>query len=398
MAPLFRVALAIFALISKAEAAIVQRIEITGLLRTHPDVIERELPFAIGDRWQKGFALETEKRLMATGLFSEVRVQPPDRKGVVHIYAHERWTIWIYPFATRKDNGQTTAGVGLADFNAFGRMHQLRLQAFEHTGYNFGQRRQGRGFAISYFWRRVHGSDWDLLLLFGRDRQKAPQGLLTAIRWQAMAERLFGATPEHGWKLALGWNVNDTIELNRLLRRRGPKMRLMYQDIFDHLDWIEGSRAFFEARSALRRFGSSMDALQLLAGAARYRPIDDRGDTINHRIELGFGLGDLQRFGIFDLGHRYGLRGYFPGEAPALHYLLGTIEGRWRLPRAENVQFAAFADAGWLQGPRPGLYLGAGIGFRWIIRWLTRGIARIDAAYGFRIHKWRVYLAVGQAF
>jgi len=126
-----------------------------------------------------------------------------------------------------------------------------------------------------------------------------------------------------------------------------------------------------------------------------------RDRTMDLRLDGGLAGGEVLRDGLFDIGNRNQLRGYFPGEVQGKRYLLGTVEGRFPLHPGSNVQWVGFVDVAWmggrLQAPAR-VFAGAGAGVRWTLRWLVRGTIRADAAWGVATRRWRFYLGTRQAF
>ncbi|RME81913.1 MAG: hypothetical protein D6771_07700 [Zetaproteobacteria bacterium] len=367
-------------LAAAAEGRIAQ-VEVLGLRYTQAAMVKRELPFAPGDAWQPEWQEETRRRLMATGLFSEVRVEPPDAAGVVRVYARDRWPLWLVPTATRKDNGESYLGLVLEDYNAWGRGDALRLELRRYAGRNFSRLTREQSLSASYRMRRIGGGDWSAKLQGWKD--PAGRG------WSLAAERTLGPTPELGARFALGWRTQWNANGFRLL---GPQLEWRDEVIDEHLDWHRGWRAW--ASTWWTNYG-----LYLSGGYARYQLLNAVGDTVAWRLEGGAIQGDRAALGSWDIGHRNGLRGYFPGEMPATSYALASLEGRFLWRGHENVQGVPFVDAalvGWQGKVR--VHWGVGAGVRWTLRWLVRGTIRFDIAYGVSIRKWRAYLGTMQAF
>ncbi len=401
-------------------APVIAGIAIEGLERTSERVVRRELPFAAGDVWRSGMKALAQRRLLNLGLFSEVEVRPPDARGMVRIMVRERWSLWLLPQATRKDNGASSLGLALDEYNLWGLAHRLHLAWRKDTGRNF----TGSGgifHEFGYDWNRMADSRWSL-------RVRADWGEAAAEAWRAGAKvadylrrkhfvslelvRAFGAVPGEGWSAGAGIAASRTSW--RLIRgapqpgyeeTRGRTLfgEVGFRNLADHVDWIEGERLDGSLNVTSRAWGATSSHARWRFSWARHAPVDERGDTWNVRVEGGAIMGDARAAGLFDLGNRNGLRGYYPGELQASRWLSGSLEGRWLFPDARNLQGVAFIDTGWLGGVVEAVggrhwHAGAGAGMRWTLRWLVHGTLRLDLAWGLQSRRWRVYLGTGQAF
>ena len=185
-------------------------------------------------------------------------------------------------------------------------------------------------------------------------------------------------------------------------RKRSLLAGASYRQVDDQIIWFSGMAFDYSLSATSKLFGSTLDVYRQTASLRSYVPVDGP-NTLNLRLNLGHAFGDVLRDGLFDLGNRNGVRGYFPGEVQGKAYVLGSIEGRYLLHPASNVQLVAFSDMAYVSGKESALsnknfYAGAGGGIRWTLRWLVRGTIRGDVAYGFATRRWRFYLGTGQAF
>ncbi|MDX8401812.1 MAG: hypothetical protein R8K47_04200 [Mariprofundaceae bacterium] len=413
-------ALLLVATTSWAGGMVVQDIEIIGLEHTNPRVIHRELPFAPGAPWREGMAALAQRRLLNLGLFSEASVLPPDKSGIVRVLVHERWSLWLLPRLTRKDNGASSAGFALDEYNLWGLNHGLHLGWRKDTGRNFTGR-GGVSRELGYEWNRIWDSRWSLALTANwGERLAADRQFGATLSGQDVREHLvsltfsraFGAVPGEGWGLRFGTVIGGLRAIPSLgsarpgldaIRRRQAFAGLEYRDITDHIDWIEGERMDWTVTVTERAWGASYGSTRQQFSWARYRRIGSTRHTLNLRLGGGAIGGDARTDGLFDIGHRNGVRGYYPGEIVASSWLLGSAEGRWLFPGADNLQWATFSDVAWLNGLVESIggrrwFVGAGAGLRWTLRWLVRGTVRLDAAWGFQTRRWRFYLGTGQAF
>jgi outer membrane protein assembly factor BamA len=398
---------------------IVRHIHVEGLKRTQPATVLRELPFGEGSVWQDHFIETSERRLRNLGIFSEVRVVPPDSKSQVNIYVRERWTLWVLPQASRKDNGSSSLAVVLDEYNLWGLNHHLRIGHKRETGRNFSGL-TGSSSELGYNWQRIANSklsmqlnaSWGYSLFDAYDL-----GIQTAQYLQAeksgslLFSYAFGPTVGEGWGLSLGFSAsNSTFRFLSGIAQAdvvGSRQRVIifgisYRRINDRIIWFSGDAFDYALAVAHNTFGSTVNSYRHTISYRNYYPFY-RQNTLNFRISGGIVTGDVLRSGLFDIGNRNGLRGYFPGELQGTSYLFSTLEGRFPIRQNSNFQLVAFADIGKVGGHggssvSKGLALGLGAGARWTLRWLARGTIRVDVAYGLASKRWRFYLGTGQAF
>ncbi len=73
------------------EPFVVTDIRVEGMQRTEPGSIFSQLPFKVGQRFTEELATESVRKLYATGLYADVRIQTANR--VVVVAVQERPTI-----------------------------------------------------------------------------------------------------------------------------------------------------------------------------------------------------------------------------------------------------------------------------------------------------------------
>ena len=405
--------------LSAAPAVMVSGIEIEGLDRTDEATVLRELPFSVGSIWQSALSETSERRLRNLGIFSEVTVLPPDSAGVVHLQVKERWTLWALPQATRKDNGASSASLVVDEHNLWGLNHHLRLAYKRDTGKNFSAI-AGTSYEASYNWRRIADSRLGMVVSgsWGRSLFDAySNGVAVAQYLQrsksasVMFNYALDDVPEEGWGVVAGFSGSNS--LYRFTsgipqsdvtghRIRSVVFGASYSKLDDRLTWLTGRAFDYATTISHRSLGSSLNSYSHTASWREYYAFAGE-QTLNLRLNGGFMTGDVLRSGLFDLGNRDGLRGYYPGELQGTNYLYGTLEGRFPISEGSNFQLVTFSDFGKIGGRvgnsvTHGLAVGVGGGFRWTLRWLAKGTIRGDVAYGLASKRWRFYLGTGQAF
>jgi len=412
-------ALCLQAGISFAAGSSVTSIEITGLERTRERVVLRTLPFSVGDAWQDGFAATGERWLRNTGLFSEVYIEKPDAKGVVRIRVNERWSLWLLPQVSRSDNGASSIGAALDEYNLWGLQHHLRLAYRRDTGRNFSAD-NGDSYAFGYDWNRVADSKFSISAAANwgrsifdvyRNGQLESQYLQDNRSASLVVNYALGPVPGEGWGVSGGFSGSNSAFALQIgppqpdvigNRKRSLLAGASYRQVDNQIIWFSGTAFDYSLSVTSKLFGSTLDVYRQTASLRSYIPVDGP-NTLNMRLNLGHAFGDVLRDGLFDLGNRNGVRGYFPGEVQGKAYVLATVEGRYLLRPDSNVQLVAFSDMAYVSGRESALsnnhfYAGAGGGVRWTLRWLVRGTIRGDVAYGFATGRWRFYVGTGQAF
>ena len=416
---LFIVALFIAWSTVAAPAVIVNGLNIEGLQRTKETTVLRELPFKIGTAWQDSFAVNTERRLRNLGIFSEAVVLPPDKDGTVHVRVKERWTLWVLPQGARADNGASSASLVVDEYNLWGLNHHARLGYKRETGKNFSGLK-GTSYEAAYDWRRIADSNLSISIggswghssldLYEAGIQTA-QYMKTGRSAGITFSYALGEVPNEGWSVSAGLSGSNAayrfisgIPRNDIVgeRVRSVSAGLNYSRVNDHITWLTGRSLGYSLSIAHRALGSTVNSYSHAVAWRKYYSFSGQ-QTFNLRLNGGLKSGDVMRSGVFDIGNRNGLRGYYPGELQGTQYLYGTFEGRFPIRKDSNFQLVAFTDLGKIGGKvgtsvTRGLAVGAGAGFRWTLRWLARGTIRGDVAYGVSTKRWRFYLGTGQAF
>lgn len=406
--------------IPQPEPGMVRDIAITGIKKTRPITLLRELPFGIGDDWQDSYKPTAERRLRNTGLFSEVIVTPPDRDGVVHIWARERWSLFLLPEASRSDIGKTSAGFALTEHNMWGLNHMVRLATREETGKNFSGLK-GTTVSGSYLWRRIGDGSADLSVsgnagrrvfdtfqdatLLGQYREKN-------VGWATSLTMSHGPVPGEGWSSRIGFSSSissftllagtpsDTVIAKH---RNAIQAGVSYRLVDDRITWLTGTAFDYGWDIAHRGLGSNLNVYRQTTSLSSHIPLNDGGTTFDFRISGGGATGSVAQDGLFDIGNNSGLRGYLPGELQGTYYVFGNLESRIPIKPNSNFHIVGFTDVGqiWNLG-RPALgknlIVGVGAGARLTLRWLVNGTFRSDVAYGLATSRWRFYFGTSQAF
>jgi len=399
---------------------VIQDIAISGLQKTRPVTVLRELPFTTGDTWRDGFQPTAERRLRNTGLFAEVTVTPPDDLGVVHIRVRDRWSLFLLPEGSRSDIGKTTAGITFTEHNLWGLNHNLRLATREETGKNFSALK-GTTVSGSYLWRRIGDGSVDMGVSANAGRRVFDtfQNALLAseyreknVGWAAKLSMAHGPVPGEGWSSSLGFSSsisNFTLIAGPASptvidkHRNAIQAGIAYQFVDDRITWLTGTQFDYNWDIAHKSLGSNINVYRQSSSLSSHIPLTDGGSTFDFRISGGGATGSVAQDGLFDIGNNSGLRGYLPGELQGTYYTYSNIEARVPIKPESNFHLVGFTDIGqiWNQG-RPALgknvIVGVGAGARLTLRWLVKGTFRTDVAYGLATSRFRFYFGTNQAF
>lgn len=406
--------------IPQHHSSIIRDIEISGLKKTQPITVLRELPFTSGDTWHEEFKSTGERRLRNTGLFSEAVIAPPDADGVVRIWVRDRWSLFLLPEGSRSDIGKTSAGVTLTEHNMWGLNHNLRVALREETGKNFSALK-GTTASGSYLWRRIGDGSADLSVSANAGRRVFDtfQNALLAsqyreqnVGWASKIIISHGPVPGEGWSSQLGFSSSlsnftliagpaDPTVIDK--HRNAIQAGVSYRFVDDRITWLTGTSFDYNWDVAHRGLGSNLNVYRQTSSLASHIPISDGGSTFDFRINGGGATGSVLQDGLFDIGNNSGLRGYLPGELQGTYYAFGNIEARIPIRPGSNFHFVGFTDIGqiWNLGkPALGkdLIVGVGAGARLTLRWLVKGTFRSDIAYGTATKRIRFYFGTQQAF
>ena len=361
----------------------VHRIAVTGLVRTQPFVVLRELPFAAGQVVDAALWQFATTRLWNCGLFNKVEAvlaRDPSNGEVVATFAVvENWTLNpLFSFAA----GGRAAWVrlGATDSNLLGRFLEFGAQYERFTHYD--------GFQAWVRDPRFLGRRLDWVVVVDRlvrprpdfaDRRLRLGTEVAGLLWQdrlrltAKVEALYdvllpadggddAGAPRHGVGL-----VEFGVRLGRVdalrVRQRGVSLEVRSTAVATDAAPVRGFSQGWLELLALQTFGERWNlAARLQMGA--------QGEAPDH---LRFWLGGLNL-----------VRGYVDNHVRTGRYLLLNAEARWVALDSYWVALvpAAFVDVG-LAAPTFGTslpLLSTGGGVRIVFPWMVRSGLRVDAA------------------
>ncbi|MHA7838274.1 MAG: BamA/OMP85 family outer membrane protein [bacterium] len=405
----------------------IDSIQITGLEDVDEEVVRRELLFEPGDRFSTSDLVESERRLVETGLFRSVvigrpnRPQAPEREGRIDLEVRvqempARSLHASIGYGT-EDGPRGEIGLDWRDFLGDGRRFQTRvfasfldagLEASLGQPYVFGDRARA-DFAVTALRQARPGYDAFVT---------GASGLLT----------LYPDRDTSPWSLAIGpgaelAQVTDfAIDVGEGLR--GPRQSvvvnwftiLRYQRVDRIVDPRSGLRIELGNELGGQPIGSDLDYQQWHLDARAYRPmgpfvwaarvaattLDPIGAglssvPVTRRLYSG-GTNSIRGFGFQNLGPTD------PGNDPIGGLSRIELGLELRVPVWKRIGLVGFVDAGdvrldpWSWRPKD-LRASAGPGLR-----IDTPIGPLRFDMGFLLNPppetdpWRIHLSVGQAF
>jgi outer membrane protein assembly factor BamA len=397
-------------------------IRVEGTRRTRDRILLQELSFNTGDAYDAAAVEESRRLIQNLNIFQFVRFEfePTARASVYDlvIVARDRWSLLPDVLLTRKSSGRTEIGLQLKERNLLGLNQKLEVEA-----------------------ARVGARDFDITLGWeGRVIFEEPRLFGTYYAFGASVgkrrdfEQIFSGTV-----LLAEYDVErDTAEVSvgrRFLQRHHLRGKLRYQDIRYELFsggpprkarsifgaggnyfWDQSNVHPWFVRSGFTlRLGGSVHSTRLGSDVAgtigntrflRYVRLGEYGNAVFRAEARRLFAGDFDTFAP-SVGGSGSLRGYAEGQYRGRDAWFVTTEARLPLGRPvwrERLLwgFAAFVDVGdasFRSLVRPDDWkIGAGGGLRLYAQRIVDGILRLDAAYGFDVHDWKILADVGRAF
>lgn len=397
-------------------------IRVEGTRRTRDRILLQELSFHTGDAYDAAVVEESHHLIQNLDIFQFVRFEfePTARASVYNlvIVARDRWSLLPDVLLTRKSSGHSEIGLQLKERNLLGLNQKLEIEA-----------------------ARVGARDFDVTLGWeGRVIFDEPRlfGTYYAFGASVGKRRNFEQIFSDAVLLAEYGVERDVAEVSvgrRFLQRHHLRGKLRYEDIRYALFsggpprkarsifgvggsylWNQSNVHPWFVRSGFTlRFEGSVHSGSLgsdVAGTTgntrflRYARLGEYGNAVFRAEARRLFTGDFDTFAP-SVGGSGSLRGYADGQYRGRDTWLATAEARLPLGRPvwrERLLwgFAAFVDVGdasFRSLVRPDDWkVGAGGGLRLYAQRIVDGVLRLDAAYGFDVHDWKILADVGRAF
>lgn len=397
-------------------------IRVEGTRRTRDRILLQELSFHTGDAYDAAVVEESHHLIQNLDIFQFVRFEfePTARASVYNlvIVARDRWSLLPDVLLTRKSSGHSEIGLQLKERNLLGLNQKLEIEA-----------------------ARVGARDFDVTLGWeGRVIFDEPRlfGTYYAFGASVGKRRNFEQIFSDAVLLAEYGVERDVAEVSvgrRFLQRHHLRGKLRYEDIRYALFsggpprkarsifgvggsyfWDQSNVHPWFVRSGFTlRFGGSVRSGRLgsdVAGTTgntrflRYARLGEYGNAVFRAEARRLFAGDFDTFAP-SVGGSGSLRGYADGQYRGRDTWLATAEARLPLGRPvwrERLLwgFAAFVDVGdasFRSLVRPDDWkVGAGGGLRLYAQRIVDGVLRLDAAYGFDVHDWKILADVGRTF
>jgi len=391
----------------------VDQIVIAGLDLTREEVVRRELLFGEGAPLSPRQVLESQRRLSALGIFSQVDIreldpEAPHRRSLVVEVVEAPRTVLSYG-AGYSERDLARANVELTRRNLFGGARSAT--AFARIGF------RGSRFLVTFREPYLLGLRRELFLTFFREEEDREGfdferfgGLVQTARNLSPGSSLIG---RYTFRRTRSFNIQEGIEIDREFQNAtfsGPSLSLILDSRDDPLEPRGGLFLGVDAQLSVSALGGE-PYFKTFVQLAGYRALHPRVElAVSGRLGLAatYGSGVPEQLPLperFFAGGAYSLRGFpvdqvDPAGGNAL--LLGSVE--LRVPVVGALSLGAFTDFGNTYGTVNAIELeelrySAGLGIRYSspfgplrVDW-ARKLDRREGEARYRFH-----FAIGHAF
>jgi translocation and assembly module TamA len=386
-------------------------VTISGTRDVNPDYVRHRIAWGDGNAYDVRFIERTRKDLVASGLFSTIRIRPaeavgPDGRIPILIDVTERPPRSI-AVGLNYDTSLGASGRAYWEHrNLFGNAERLRV-----TG-EFGEKRQG---VVGAFRRPdLLATDQDLVASATAESEQLDAYNRRRVLVYSGLEQRFSDV----WTAGAGLQAERThIEESAGTfdyTLYGLPLFLRRDDTNDLLDPTEGSR---QTLSTTPYFGPDLGFFSSRLQGSVYRALDDKGDYVLAGFAavgsiFGESLDALPKDKRLYAGGGGSVRGYGFQRAGPLDAADNPIGGRsslelgveMRIKVTETIGVVPFLEAGNVYEtilPDPGekLFYGTGLGLRY---YTPIGPIRFDVAVPLNKRpsddSFQIYISIGQAF
>ncbi len=374
-------------------------LDITGLERYEPEMIENYMPFRPGDSYSKALMHRFQIALQNIPHFGNVSVNiDPD------IAKHNATPVYVT--VTETNSQRIAVGGGYSSNNGARAEINYSNHDFLERAWNFStllrleQKRQ-----TFYTGVNTLPNENNVYYSLGASLQRTDIEDLVTVRQRVDAARIF-QTHNTQWQYSLNWQREEKRPdgaLNQTVEALAFDWRYRYHTIDDPVNVRHGSVSEFRIGGGLESIFSDQDFLRLYGRQQNWWPVGKR-DVIYLRAEAGYTLAS-SRFGIpqeylFRAGGIQSIRGYNflsigarEGDAVVGGRALATGTAEYTHWFMRNWGAAAFVDAGSAADSINGmdLFLGYGAGVRWRS---PAGPFALDLARGHKTGNFRVHFSM----
>jgi outer membrane protein insertion porin family len=391
----------------------IDQIVIAGLELTREEVVRRELLFEEGAPLSPRRLLESQRRLSALGIFSQVDIreldpEAPNRRSLVVEVVEAPRTVLSYG-AGYSERDLARANVELTRRNLFGGARSVT--AFARIGF------RGSRFLVTFREPYLLGLRRELFLTFFREEEDREGfdferfgGLVQTARNLSAGSSLIA---RYSFRRTRSFNIQEGIEVDREFQNAtfsGPSVSLILDSRDDPLDPRGGLFLGADAQLSVSALGGD-PYFKSFVQLAVYRALHHRVlIALAGRVGLAatYGSGAPDQLPLperFFAGGAYSLRGFpvdqvDPAGGNAL--ILGSAE--LRVPVVGALSLGVFTDVGNTFGTVEAIELGelryaAGVGVRYNSPF---GPLRVDWAHKLNRRegesRYRFHFAIGHAF
>ncbi len=390
-----------------ADGMIVNRIDISGNIKTLPATILQEILFSPGDTVTEETLKQSAQAIQDLGLFQSVEINKsinPDGSIIAKIVVIEKRYNFILPKLDRNGDGDITLGVVWRSDNLFGRNQLSKLtlayREFEDTDEN-----TETAIRWDYFYPRIRSTPYSLTINFADEDTNldetlgSEQGLYDRNRTFArflIGRWLKSRGPSRGLRIGAGpsWEkyshefISGTEGLlpDRTIQGLAAEIDGYY--VRDHLLSRSGHHFRYEMTWSNEATASDIDFVEHRMFFRKYNPLPGVAHT-NLNYQFSLSTINKSRLGTpeYKIGGSRLLRGYDRDEVEGNSFMVLNTEWLRPILNRESLRSAVSLDAGnaWdslSDAKFSDLKYSVGLGLRWKVKRFVKTDVRFDIAHG----------------
>ena len=393
---------------SMAASQTLERIEITGNIKTRPLTILRELPFEPGDAIDSEDIDQATQAVKDLGLFERVEIKTSstsDGKVVAVIEVKEKRFNFILPKINRNGDGDITTGIVWRSDNLFGRNQQSKF-TYSYRKFDDADEDEETEIKWEFTYPRIMDTPYSMEFVVldedtnleetidgrtGEYERQRRLGRLLIGRW------INQEGPSQGLNFRIGPSLEsyehtyvsgDTGVLPDELDVYSVMGRLDGFYVHDNLLSRSGHHYRYELAVGNDTTGSDIDFHRHFFFYRKYMPI---GDLDHQNLNLQFRAGYINESILgppqYKIGGSTGIRGYDRDAIEGNMFAIINMEYLRPFSGYDTLRGVFFLDVGdaWLDSDDVSLSdlkVGTGFGLRWKLKRFVRTDVRLDIARG----------------